>query len=57
MSETAAKVAASETLTGNQVIGGNWLLEFTTGVIQSPLGFSGQVLKSYNSRFAHFLGS
>ena len=37
---TGADVAASDDLTGNSILGGDWDLEFKTGEIESTLAFS-----------------
>ena len=44
---TGANIAASETLTGAAVKGGNWELEVTTGEMSSSLGLELEVMGSY----------
>ncbi|PAX51883.1 DUF4347 domain-containing protein [Brunnivagina elsteri] len=46
---TGADVAASNDLTGNAALGGDWDLEVKTGSIESSLAFSNQQLQTYNS--------
>ncbi|MBW4422852.1 MAG: DUF4347 domain-containing protein [Myxacorys californica WJT36-NPBG1] len=48
---TGADVAASDDLTGNVALGGNWALERHTGVIEASLAFDGATL----SRYEHVL--
>ncbi|MDK3155472.1 DUF4347 domain-containing protein, partial [Kamptonema cortianum] len=49
---TGADIAASDNLTGDRTLGGDWDLEFTTGVIESPLAFQIGVLEAYTSVLA-----
>ncbi|OKH51830.1 hypothetical protein NIES2101_17095 [Calothrix sp. HK-06] len=44
---TSADVAASDDLTGNFELNGDWNLEYTTGLIEVPLAFQMEVLKAY----------
>jgi Domain of unknown function (DUF4347)/Beta-propeller repeat len=44
---TGADVAASEDLTGNAALGGNWTLEVTTGAIESSLVLSSATRQGY----------
>jgi len=44
---TGADVAASTDLTGNAGLGGDWALEYTTGLIEAPLAFQLEVLAAY----------
>ncbi|MEM1292317.1 MAG: DUF4347 domain-containing protein [Cyanobacteria bacterium P01_H01_bin.162] len=44
---TGADVAASTDLTGNADLGGDWELEYTTGLIEAPLAFQLEVLEAY----------
>lgn len=44
---THAEVAASTNLTGNSALGGDWILEFATGPIQTPLAFSQEAMAVY----------
>lgn len=45
---TGADVAASTDLTGNAAQNGNWTLEFTTGLIESPIAFQIAALNAYS---------
>ncbi len=51
---TGAVVAASATKTGCKELGGNWLLEITTGEIPEPLAFDPSHLESYQGILARF---
>ena len=44
---TLADVAASDDLTGSVALGGDWVLEYQTGVIESALPFADGVLAGY----------
>ncbi|MBD2254548.1 DUF4347 domain-containing protein [Nostoc parmelioides] len=44
---TAADIAASDNLTGSTALGGDWELEYTTGLIEAPLAFQKEVLAAY----------
>jgi len=44
---TGAEVAASESLTGNAALGGNWQLEFTTGKVEAAIAFQPETLAAY----------
>ncbi|MBE9181779.1 DUF4347 domain-containing protein [Oculatella sp. LEGE 06141] len=46
---TGADIAASIDLTGNAALGGNWVLEASTGDIQSFIAFEQSVLDRYDS--------
>ncbi len=46
---TGADVAASNDLTGNAALGGDWDLEVKTGSIETPLAFSSNVQESFAS--------
>lgn len=46
---TEADVAASDDLTGNKDLGGNWKLEASTGLINAPLAFQVRALSAFNS--------
>ncbi|WP_416676166.1 DUF4347 domain-containing protein [Egbenema bharatensis] len=48
------EIAASETLVGNSAKGGNWLLEYATGLVQTPIAFSPEVLATYPSVLRDF---
>lgn len=54
---TDADVAASDDLTGNAALGGDWLLEYTTGLIDSPLALQVQAMQAYQDVFADFQAS
>ncbi len=45
---TGADVAASDDLTGNAALGGDWDLEVKTGAIETPLAFKSDTFASYN---------
>ena len=45
---TGAEVAASDNLTGNAALGGDWELEVTTGKIETPVVFSQQAMEAYS---------
>jgi hypothetical protein len=45
---TGADVAASNDLTGSASLGGNWILEVSTGNIESSLAFQSEVLANYS---------
>jgi Tol biopolymer transport system component len=49
---TGVDIAASDDLTGSTTLGGDWKLEFSTGVIESPLAFQLEVMQAYNSVLA-----
>ncbi len=44
---TQADVAASDDVTGNAVLGGDWDLEHSTGAIDSTLGLTSNVIQAY----------
>ena len=44
---TGADVAASTDLTGNATLGGDWDLEFSTGIIEAPNPFAAEGLASF----------
>jgi glucose/arabinose dehydrogenase len=44
---TGADVAASTDLTGNSTQGGNWTLEYATGVIETAMPFTDSLINSY----------
>lgn len=44
---TSASIAASNNLTGNAALGGDWTLEFTTGAVNMPLAFSSEAIAAY----------
>ena len=49
---TGVNVAASNNLTGNAALGGDWELQIATGQINSELAFEKEVLESYTSVLA-----
>ncbi|MDJ1183026.1 Calx-beta domain-containing protein [Roseofilum casamattae] len=51
---TGANVAASTTVMGSASLGGNWLLEKSTGNIEASLGFMPDVLAEYAGTLAIF---
>jgi Domain of unknown function (DUF4347)/Concanavalin A-like lectin/glucanases superfamily/Pectate lyase superfamily protein len=46
---TSADIAASTNLTGSQQLGGDWILEQTTGSIESLLAFQPTTLQNYDA--------
>jgi Ca2+-binding RTX toxin-like protein len=44
---TGAEIAASTTLTGSSALGGDWLLEFSTAPVQTPIPFSDAARAAY----------
>ncbi len=54
---TGATIAASEDLTGNSELGGNWNLEWTTGKIESPLAFKPSAMNAYRGVLATFIAT
>ncbi|MGL5135998.1 MAG: DUF4347 domain-containing protein, partial [Planktothrix sp.] len=51
---TGADVAASNDLTGNQALGGDWDLEIATGKIEAAVPFNQEAMKDYESTLANF---
>lgn len=51
---TGADVAASTNLTGNAALGGDWVLEKSTGNIEASLGLTPEVLENYAGKLAIF---
>jgi Domain of unknown function (DUF4347)/Concanavalin A-like lectin/glucanases superfamily/Pectate lyase superfamily protein len=49
---THADVAASTNLTGSQALGGDWILEATTGSIESDLSIQAATLQNYDAVLA-----
>jgi hypothetical protein len=45
---TGADIAASANLTGNAALGGDWELEVQTGLIETPIPFNANTLKTYS---------
>jgi filamentous hemagglutinin family protein len=52
--ETGADVTASTNLTGSTALGGDWVLEASTGNIEASLGFASEVRKNYEGQLAVF---
>ncbi|MEM9538541.1 MAG: CHAT domain-containing protein [Cyanobacteria bacterium P01_E01_bin.42] len=50
--ETGADVAASTTLTGNAALGGDWVLESSTGNIEASLAFTPEAMENYDGKLA-----
>ncbi len=46
---TGADVAASDDLTGSAALGGDWVLEYATGLIDAPLALQVQAMEAYTS--------
>lgn len=46
---TGADIAASDDLTGSAALGGDWILEYSTGQIETPIAFQHQAQAAYNS--------
>lgn len=51
---TGADVAASTNATGSAALGGDWVLERSTGNLEAALGFSPSVLANFNETLAVF---
>jgi hypothetical protein len=51
---TGAHIAASDDLTGNANLGGDWLLEYATGLIDAPLAFQLAAMEAYEGVLANF---
>ncbi|MDB9314602.1 DUF4347 domain-containing protein [Spirulina sp. CS-785/01] len=51
---TGADVAASTNLTGNPALGGDWVLEQSTGNIEASVGIMPEVLTNYQGKLAVF---
>jgi hypothetical protein len=49
---TGADIAASTNLTGSQQLGGDWILEQTTGSIESVMAFQATTLQTYDAVLA-----
>ena len=54
---TGANIAASDDLTGNANLGGDWLLEYATGFIEAPLAFQIAAMEAYEGVLADFSAS
>ncbi|MFM6245712.1 MAG: glycosyl hydrolase family 18 protein, partial [Dolichospermum sp.] len=52
---TGADVAASDDLTGSAALGGDWLLEYATGLIEAPLALQVQAMEAYNSVLPNYI--
>ena len=51
---TGADVAASDDLTGNADLGGDWEFEYTVGLVQTDVVFTSQIQADYQGVFATF---
>ncbi|MGB3534156.1 MAG: DUF4347 domain-containing protein [Microcoleaceae cyanobacterium] len=51
---TGADIAASNNLTGNANLGGDWVLEYVTGFIDAPLALQLEAMAAYEGVFADF---
>ncbi|MGB3189536.1 MAG: DUF4347 domain-containing protein [Limnoraphis sp.] len=51
---TGLDVASSEDLTGNANLGGDWVLEYATGLINAPLALQIRAMEAYNNVLADF---
>jgi Domain of unknown function (DUF4347)/Lectin C-type domain len=51
---TGADVSASTNETGNGQLGGDWQLEYSTGLVEASLPFSSQSMASYDAVLNHF---
>jgi GH18 family chitinase len=52
---TGADVAASDDLTGSAALGGNWLLEYATGLIEAPLALQVQAMEAYTAVLPNYI--
>ena len=52
---TGADVAASDDWTGSAALGGDWLLEYGTGLIDAPLALQVQAMEAYNSVLPNYI--
>ncbi|MFN5895552.1 MAG: glycosyl hydrolase family 18 protein, partial [Dolichospermum sp.] len=52
---TGADVAASDDWTGSAALGGDWLLEYGTGLIEAPLALQVQAMEAYNSVLPNYI--
>ena len=52
---TGADVAASDDLTGSAALGGDWLLEYATGLIEAPLALQVQAMEAYTSVLPNYI--
>ncbi|WP_199247280.1 DUF4347 domain-containing protein [[Phormidium] sp. ETS-05] len=50
---TGADIAASDNLTGNAALGGDWTLEAHTGPVEGQIPFSAEAIGSYTGVLAH----
>ncbi|XZN91416.1 MAG: DUF4347 domain-containing protein [Microcoleus sp.] len=51
---TGADIAASNDLTGNQALGGDWDLEIATGKIEAAVPFNQEAMEDYEYKLANF---
>lgn len=49
---TQAEIAASDDLSGNAELGGDWVLEYATGLVKAPLAFQVGVMDAYDAVLA-----
>lgn len=49
---TQAEIAASDDLSGNADLGGDWVLEYATGLVEAPLAFQVGVMDAYDAVLA-----
>ena len=52
---TGADVAASDDLTGSAALGGDWLLEYATGLIEAPLALQVKTMEAYTSVLPNYI--
>ncbi|MDH5191905.1 MAG: DUF4347 domain-containing protein, partial [Gammaproteobacteria bacterium] len=52
---TDADIAASDDLTGHAALGGDWELEYSTGMIESGIAFSMEIQKYWNNVLATYV--
>jgi Domain of unknown function (DUF4347)/Calx-beta domain/RTX calcium-binding nonapeptide repeat (4 copies) len=53
---TGADIAASDDLTGSAQLGGDWELEFATGLVDAPLAFQLEAMEAYNEVLSANIG-
>jgi predicted outer membrane repeat protein len=53
---TGADIAASDDLTGSAQLGGDWALEFATGLVDAPLAFQLGAMEAYNGVLSANIG-
>ncbi|MDB9465350.1 glycosyl hydrolase family 18 protein, partial [Dolichospermum circinale CS-539/09] len=52
---TGADVAASDDWTGSAALGGDWLLEYATGLIEAPLALQIQAMEAYTAVLPNYV--